>query len=175
MAGIELRRPSDVGGDAFESFMAAEHASVLAFARAVTSSWAEAEDVTQEAFLAAYQRWGAVGGYDRPGSFVRRVVANKSVSRFRRRTREAAAVDRLPLPGTMETEVADPQFWAAVASLPPRQRHVVALRYLEDRPVAEIAEVLGRAEGTVKAHLAAARRNLAARLDVQADHEEEGA
>lgn len=158
---------------AFDSFMSAEYPSVLAFARAVTGGWSEAEDVTQEGFLAAYQQWTEVGGYERPGAFVRRVVANKSVSRFRRRTREAAAIERLSPPSAIESDVADPQFWAAVAALPVRQRHVVALYYLEDRSVAEVADILGRAEGTVKAHLAAARRNLAIRLDVGDDEKEE--
>ncbi len=157
----------------FESFMSAEYSSVLAFARAVTGGWSEAEDVTQEAFLAAYQQWVEVGDYERPGAFVRRVVANKSVSRFRRRTREAAAIERLSPASPGEPDVADPQFWAAVTALPPQQRHVVALYYLEDRPVLEVAEILGRAEGTVKAHLAAARRNLAARLEVGVDDEED--
>ena len=161
------------GSLTFESFMTAEYSAVLAFARAVSGGWAEAEDVTQEAFLAAYQQWTAVGDYDRPGAFVRRVVANKSASRVRRRGREAAAIQRLSPSFPAEPDVADPQFWAAVAALPHRQRHVVALYYLEDRPVSGVAEILGLAEGTVKAHLSAARRNLAARLDAGMDEEEE--
>lgn len=157
----------------FQSFMAAEHAAILAFARAVSRSWAEAEDLTQEAFLAAYQRRDAIASYDKPGAFVRRVVANKSVSGVRRRVRAAAAVERLGPPPAHEDEVADPEFWAAVAALPSQQRHVVALYYLEDRPVAEIAQVLERAEGTVKAHLAAARRNLAEALGHDRPDEED--
>jgi RNA polymerase sigma-70 factor (ECF subfamily) len=46
---------------------------------------------------------------------------------------------------------------------------VIALHYLEDRPVAEIATLLGVAEGTVKSALHTGRRALAARLDLEVD------
>ena len=58
----------------------------------------------------------------------------------------------------------DAEFWAAVRALPPRQARAVALYYLEDLSVQQTATVLGCAEGTVKAHLAKARRTLARRL-----------
>ena len=58
----------------------------------------------------------------------------------------------------------DPVFWAAVRNLPDRQRHCVVLHYLEDRSVAEIAEVLDTAESTVKVHLHRGRKALAERL-----------
>jgi RNA polymerase sigma-70 factor (ECF subfamily) len=54
-----------------------------------------------------------------------------------------------------------------VRSLPKRQRQVVALHYLEDLPVTRIAEIIDVAEGTVKAHLHAARAALAAKLDLE--------
>lgn len=59
---------------------------------------------------------------------------------------------------------ADRDFWAAVRSLPRRQAAVIALHYYEDLPVADIAAVLGIAEGTVKAHLHKGRESLARRL-----------
>lgn len=56
------------------------------------------------------------------------------------------------------------EFWSAVRTLPRRQAQAVALYYEADRPVSEVAEILGCAEGTVRAHLHAARRTLARRL-----------
>ncbi len=56
------------------------------------------------------------------------------------------------------------EFWEQVRRLPTRQAQVIALHYLEDRPVAEIAEILGTAPGTVKAQLHSARVALADRL-----------
>jgi RNA polymerase sigma-70 factor (ECF subfamily) len=55
-------------------------------------------------------------------------------------------------------------WWTAVRALPDRQRAVVVLHYLEDRPITDVATVLGIAEGTVKATLAHARRSLARTL-----------
>lgn len=155
---------SDYVARPFDSFMADEWAGVLAFARATTGGWAEAEDLAQDAFLAAYRDWGKVSRYERPNAFVRRVVANRSVSGVRRRVREAAAVRRLGHGEAIDTEGADPAFWAAVRRLPMRQRHVVALHYLEDRSIRDIAAVLDIAEGTVKAHLHAGRKALASML-----------
>lgn len=156
---------SDYVPGSFESFMAAEYPRVLAFARATTGSWTEAEDLAQEAFLVAYRRWSDIGAYDRPDAFVRRVIANKQVSGVRRRVREAAALQRLRPVQAVDADIGDPAFWQAVRRLPVRQRQVVALHYLDDRSVADIATVLAIAEGTVKAHLHAARQSLAAALE----------
>ncbi len=98
---------------------------------------------------------------------MRRVTANKSVSHFRtRRAREAAALAKLrPRESYLPRLAAeDAHFWKAVRSLPRRQAQAIALFYLEDRPVAEIAEVLGASESTVKVHLHNARQTLARKL-----------
>jgi RNA polymerase sigma-70 factor (ECF subfamily) len=155
----------------FDEFMREEYGRALAFARAVTHGWSEADDLCQEAFLAAYRRWREVGRYERPDAFLRRVIANRSVSGLRRRASERAALQRIAAGRSIDTDGSDPAFWAAVGRLPARQRHVVALHYLEDRSVADIAVVLDIAEGTVKAHLHAARQSLAQLLG--AEHEEE--
>lgn len=157
---------------AFEDFYRAEFPAVVGLAYALSGSRAGAEDLAQEAFLAAHRNWGRVREYEKPEAWVRRVVANLSVSLIRRRVIEAKALARLarrrepPLP---ELDDEDSGFWSAVRSLPRRQAQVIALHYLEDRPVAEIGEILGVAEGTVKAHLHAARGALARRLQVEED------
>jgi RNA polymerase sigma-70 factor, ECF subfamily len=56
------------------------------------------------------------------------------------------------------------RFWSQVRALPPRQAQAVALHYLEDRPVREVAELMGCSEGTAKALLHQARQRLARRL-----------
>jgi RNA polymerase sigma-70 factor (ECF subfamily) len=53
-----------------------------------------------------------------------------------------------------------------VRALPKRQSQAIALHYLEDLPVAEIAEILECAESTVKVHLHKGRKRLADRLDL---------
>lgn len=66
-----------------------------------------------------------------------------------------------PLPSDLE------QFWGLVRQLPGRQAQAVALFYADDLPVVEVARVMGCAEGTVKAHLHAARERLRGMYDQQ--------
>jgi RNA polymerase sigma factor (sigma-70 family) len=59
---------------------------------------------------------------------------------------------------------ADPELWLLVRRLPERQRWAVALHYVEDRSLADVAAVLGCSEGAVKTHLSRARATLARQL-----------
>ena len=169
--------PAAVGDASFEDVFRADHRAVVAIALALTGSRAVAEEVAQEAFLRAHQRWDRIGTYERPGAWVRRVAINLALSDQRRRTSERRAIARLELvrdddgdraAGVVEAD----EFWAAVRELPPQQRTAVVLRYVEDRPVADIAEILEVAEGTAKAHLHKARRALARRLTIDLEEEE---
>jgi RNA polymerase sigma factor (sigma-70 family) len=141
----------------------------------LTGSRVVAEELAQEAFLAAYRQWGTVGVYDEPGAWVRRVAVNQAASRGRRRAAEARALLRL---GPRTTTVFDPMpvedeaFWAEVRDLPGRQAQVVALRYLEDRSVDDIAGILGCAPATVRVHLHRGRKNLAERLGCIVEEED---
>ena len=167
----ESRQVSDVettSGLDFDGFYRQEYRAVRAVAWALTGSGWVAEDMTQEAFLRAHQRWSQVSAYDEPGAWVRRVAINLATSTLRRRAREAAALVRLAgrrTDGWILPDV-DDEFWAAVRSLPRQQAKVLALHYYEDLPVADIAVVLELAEGTVKAHLHKGRASLALRLNV---------
>lgn len=142
-----------------------EYRQVLAFARVLTGSRVRAEDVTHDAFAAALESWDEI---DNPAGWVRTVVANKARSWWRRVDAERRAVNRLgsrvvvghELP--TETE----EFWGLVRSLSPRQAQAIALFYLEDRPVAEIAEILDCEESTARVHLTRGRRRLAELLGV---------
>jgi RNA polymerase sigma-70 factor, ECF subfamily len=159
---------AEVRAETFDVFFARERDSVLGLAFALTGDRAQAEDVVQDAFLDAYQHWDRIGGYDQPGAWVRRVVANRSVSTFRRRRRElrmlVQLVDRQPV-AVPDLASSTLVFWQAVRDLPRRQAQVTALFYLEDRPIADIARILEMAEGTVKKHLHDGRKTLARLLD----------
>jgi len=133
-----------------------------------------AEELAQEAFLAAHRQWDKVSHYEQPRAFLRRVVVNAAVSR-RRAAAEARALARLvggqrPAPAMLGTEAT--AFWRVVRALARRQAQVTALFYLEDRPIEEIAEVLGCAEATVKVHLHRARAALARQLDTSGGGDE---
>ena len=166
-------RPSQ----SFDAFFADERDAVLGLAFALTGDRAAAEDIVQDAFLEAFRKWDRIAGYDQPGAWVRRVVANMSVSAFRRRGRELRTLTRLMarhdrvVPDLSPSTLA---FWQAVRALPKRQAQVAALFYLEDRPIAEIASILQIAEGTVKKHLFDGRRALARTLDLDEVTDEPG-
>lgn len=156
----------------FERFYEREFRSVVGLAYALSGSRVASEDLAQEAFIAAHRNWEKVGSYDKPEAWVRRVVSNLSVSRFRRRATEIKALTRLAGFGTQPASLPElPQeaedFWSNVRKLPKRQAQVIALHYLEDRPVAEIAEVLECSPNTVKVHLHKGRQRLAERLGIE--------
>ena len=71
-----------------------------------------------------------------------------------------------PSPATIPVDD-DEAFWELVRALPRRQAQSVALHYLFDLSVADVAATLGIAEGSVKVHLSRARQTLAARLSGQ--------
>lgn len=151
----------------FEDFYMREYLAVVGLAYALSGSRWGAEDLAQEAFLAAHRDWDRIGSYEQPGAWVRRVVANMSVSAFRRRAAEARAFSRMPFgrDATLpDLAAGDPEFWAAIRKLPRRQAQVLALFYLEDRSIAEVAEILDVTIGTVKRQLHNGRQALGRRL-----------
>jgi RNA polymerase sigma-70 factor (ECF subfamily) len=151
--------------ETFETFYRRELPGLVAFASALSGS-ACAEDIAQDAMIAAYRRWDDVAQLDVPAAWVRRVCANRAVSTLRRRSVETRAMLRL---GARRTDV-EPiaaeheTFWAEVRRLPRRQAQVIALHYIYDLGVVQIAATLGCAEGTVKVHLSRGRAALSERL-----------
>lgn len=162
------------GGD-LDDLYRREYRSVVALAYGLSGSRSAAEELAQEAFLEAHRAWDRIGGYDDPGAWVRRVVANRSVSRVRRSVAELRAITRIAGRRALPAELpeSDAEFWRAVRRLPDRQAQVVALHYLEDRPIADIAAVLGVSPETVKVHLHRGRKALAEALAARADEEDD--
>jgi RNA polymerase sigma-70 factor (ECF subfamily) len=163
-----------VPSPAFDAFFRAEYRRVVGLASVLCGRAAVGEELAQDAFVAAFRNWDRVADYDDPGAWVRRVVVNLATSALRRRTRELRALTRLA--ARREAEPArlrgvDDDFWRAVRDLPRRQAQCVALRYLDDRTVDEIAAVLGIAPPTVRVHLHAARSTLADRFGEPLDEE----
>ena len=167
--------PSDVvavgGGDLalgarvdFDDFYRAEHPRLVALARALCGG-AVADDVAQEAMLAAYRRWRQVSDLEHPEAWVRRACSNLAMSQYRRRLVELRAVTRLARrPQPTPLQAADDEFWACVRGLPKRQAQVAALRYLYQLDVADIARTLEITEGSVKQHLSRGRARLVREL-----------
>ncbi len=146
----------------FGAFYTREFVAMVSLASSVAGDMSVAEDLAQEAFHKASVEWTEISAYDKPGTWVRRVVINSALNRKRSRVREAAALLRLQPEAVvcLPTE-SDPEVWQAVAKLPGKQRAAVALFYQEDRSTADIAEILGCSESTARAHLFKARSTLA--------------
>ena len=151
----------------FDAFFRSEYRAVAALTRALSGSRLAADDLAQDAFIAAQRNWARVGRYDKPEAWVRRVATNMAVSHLRRLGAEARAVARLRwLRGELSPALSDPadEVWRAVRRLPTRQAQVVALTYLDEYTTREVAAVLEIAEETVRTHLRRAHASLAQRL-----------
>jgi len=151
----------------FEQLYRQELAPMIALATSMTGDRELGADLAHEALARAYRDWRTVAHLDRPGAWVRRVLVNLAIDAHRRRTREAQAMSRLEPPRSTVAADDPGAFWRAVRALPDRQRAAVTLYYLEDLAVADIAEILHVAPGTVKTSLFMARRSLAVTLGAE--------
>ena len=153
----------------YATFYRRELGPLVALAAAIAGT-DRAEDLAQEALLRAHREWDRIARYDKPGAWARRVTINLATSARRRRTTERRALERAANRRHLDAPPPEvDEFWALVRRLPHRQAAAVALHYLEDLSVAEIAHALGCAEGTAKAHLHQARRTLAQQLGAEHD------
>jgi RNA polymerase sigma-70 factor (sigma-E family) len=149
----------------FDEFAATRLDAVLRFAVVLTNDRGLAEDVVQEVLIRSHQRWAKIGALEHPEAYVRRMVVNEFLSWRRKWARYVPQADVEPMMGqTTQADHADAQaeratLLAEVAKLPRRQRAVLVLRYYEGLSDAQIADVLGCAETTVRGY---AFRGLAA-------------
>jgi len=135
-------------------------------------SGADAEDLTQEAFLRAWQRIGTYRPQWRFSTWLFTIASRLAVSRSRRRsaarsdrTREDLAAAPVNVQAGIERTETRSRIWALVGeSLGPEQQSAVWLRYVEDMAVKDIATVLGRTQVSVRVMLFRARAVLADRL-----------
>lgn len=150
----------------YDRFFAEEFGRLVPMLYAVTGDRSRAEDLAQDALARAHERWNVVSGYERPGAWVRRVALNLASNSRRRDGREQRALRRVGArPRADDLPSGDEQLWSLVRRLPGHQRWCVALHYVDDLSVAEVANVLEVSEGTVKTHLSRARVTLARWLD----------
>lgn len=158
----------------FEAFYQREFDAVAALAYVLSGSRLASDDLAQEAFLAAYRRWGEIGRYDNPGAWVRRVVANRSASLMRRTLVRSRALIRLGARTESVPEMSPDtvDVWRAIRRLPRRQAQATALYYLHDLSLDGVAAILDCSVETVRTHLRRARKTLARTLDTQEDTDE---
>ncbi len=143
------------GGDSqnreLQVFYREQGLALIRLAFLLTGSRETAEDIAQIAFAQLASRWETV---DEPVGYLRRIVVNQANDSHRRAYRRAR-----PVRDVVETAIPDvDETWPLIADLPPAQRAVIVLRFYQDLPLTEIAEILGRRQSTVRSDL---RRGLA--------------
>lgn len=151
----------------FDAFYRDTSRRLLRYAYGLAGDPVEAQDLVQEAYARAWQRRKHLAGYDDPEAWLRLVVNRLSADRWRRlgvrKQRAAAQAPAPPAPPPSEDVVL---LVGAMRTLPPAHRRALALYYLLDRSVTEIAAETGKPTGTVKSWLARGRAGLAAALDL---------
>jgi RNA polymerase sigma-70 factor (sigma-E family) len=145
----------------FDAFVVARSPGLLRTAYLLTGDRQRAEDLLQTALSKAWFAWRRIE--QEPEPYVRRIMATTAASWWRRRWTGETPTSEVPetlVPPESERAVERNDLWQAVRHLPPRQRAVVVLRYLEDRSEAETAQLLSCAPGTVKSQAAKALAKL---------------
>jgi RNA polymerase sigma-70 factor, ECF subfamily len=143
--------------------------------RAVLPVPSDVEDVLQETFLAAWKGASSYRPEAKAGGWLWGIARRQAALLLRRQGPAAAPLPGLlapaaDLPGPLvpndpaETVVAQVHLAAAVSTLSPAEHEVWHLMYVEDRPLAEVAELTGVPEGTVKSRAHRARRLLRSAL-----------
>jgi RNA polymerase sigma-70 factor (sigma-E family) len=130
----------------------------------LTGDWHTAEDLVQTCLAKLYRVWHRLDTGVDPDSYLRRMLVNTQRSWRRARWRQEAPVEVVPDPaiegdGQERHALAD-TVRRALAALPARQRAVLVLRYFEDLPEAQVADLLGCSVGTVKTHTSRGIRRL---------------
>ncbi len=154
--------PSD---EDFETLYRVRYGALAAQLYAYLGDAAEAEDLAQEAFLRAWQRWSTIRRFEDPVAWVRKVAWNLATSRWRHLVVVARASIRLSTPAA--TEPVHPDHVAVVQALQrvaDHYRKVLVLHYIADLPVAEVAAQLSVPRGTVLSWLHRGRGELAVQL-----------
>jgi len=178
---LELSEPDDAallrrmakGDEAALDALYARHApGLLRYLLGWGNDRAEAEEILQDTFVAAWRAAGEFQGRARVRTWLFAIAQRQARDRHRRHSLEIAPeaeLDQLadaaagPEESMLE-QLDQDELAAAVAQLSPRQREVLALFFVNELSQAEIAQVLEIPVGTVKSRLSSARHALQARL-----------
>ena len=160
------------GQEAFEQLVPAYRRRVFGLAYSILRDRAAAEDLAQEVFV---KLWRALPSYDgraQLSTWIYAITRNAAVSELRRRRRSVSLSDPAVLeevenagavPAAMPEDL---MLRRRIEELPEKQRQAVTLYYLDERPVDEVAAMMGLPANTVKTHLHRARASLAAAIGV---------
>lgn len=143
--------------DAFEAAVRPLYAPLIRRLVLVLGDPHDAEDIAQDAYLAAFRSWDRFDGSD-VRAWLYTIGLRLAFNQRRGRRRWLAAIGRMePRPWS---DPSDPDLWAALATLDPRTRSALLLNVLDGYTQAEIASMLGVPEGTVASWISRGRAAL---------------
>jgi RNA polymerase sigma-70 factor (ECF subfamily) len=162
------------GQEAFERLVPAYRRRVFGLAYSILRDRAAAEDLAQEVFVKLWQALPRYDGRARLSTWIYAITRNAAISALRARRHDASLSDpavAVEAEGIAASAAAAPDDAALrrrIEALPEKQRQAITLYYLDERPVDEVAQMMGLPANTVKTHLHRARASLAAGLGVEA-------
>jgi RNA polymerase sigma-70 factor (sigma-E family) len=140
----------------FEEYVVARGDALLRFAYVLSGDRYLAEDLVQEVLARVHGRWHRMAHVEQPDAYLRTAVVRQFLSWRRRRASGETPTDPMPerasAVDTATRQATQDEMWRLLATLPRKQRAVLVLRFYEDLPDPEIAEVLGCRPATVRAH-----------------------
>ena len=142
-----------VSDDAFAALFEGRAAALRRTAFLLCGDWHRAEDLTQTAFAKLFAAWPRLRDEGAAEAYLRRTLLRTFLDDNRRGWRREYATEVLPeLPAAPSVSDERIVLLAALASVPPRQRACLVLRYYDDLSLEAAAEVLGCSVGTVKSN-----------------------
>ena len=159
---------SDSAASTFDEFYRGTSRRLVRYAFGLTGDLREAQDLAQEAYIRGWQRWSKLATYGNGEAWLRLVVTRLATDRRRAkafRVRRAAALTVEAGKDADDAAVLDVVVLVgAMRKLPVDQRRALAMHYLLDMPIGDIAAETGVAVGTVKSWLSRGRTALAEAL-----------
>jgi RNA polymerase sigma-70 factor (sigma-E family) len=143
----------------FAEYFAARRDAVRRSAYLLCGDWHRADDLAQTAFVALHRRWRKIRDRGALDAYVRRTLVRAVIDESRRPWRRERFVEELPETPHPAGEIGDSvatrsALLDGLRVVPPRQRAVLVLRFLEGLDVSATAEALKCSEGTVKSQTA---------------------
>ncbi|CAB4920632.1 unannotated protein [freshwater metagenome] len=163
------------GSDPFTEFTLEHRASLVRLAYVITGDAYLAEDLVQGTLIKAYRFWDRVSAADSPRAYVRQILVREHLSwRRRMSSREVVHPEPTILVPPLVTQLPDhsarEEAWHLLATLPPKQRTVLALRYFDDLSDEDIATTMGVSAVTVRTNASRGLATLRARLQQTKDY-----
>ena len=161
---------------ALEQLFARVQLRVFRFLTRIVKNQAIAEELLNEVFLSVWQNAKRYEGRSEPVTWMLSIAHNKAVSMLRKRTEIAGIDDEVTQEIAADDDTPDvialkhdksAKIGACIAELSPDHRTILDLVYYQEQSVAEVAEILGIPENTVKTRMFYARKKLSELLQAR--------